>query len=111
MIPVTHVMDGGQTYGCQGGHSCFHQSPVYLTVLVVKASLSRVEDPGFGSLPRGEGFSRSSYNSDVKIGTPVATLAQGVVGSGLGLVGPVSVYCDWVRYTFDLQVLSQCGST
>ena len=23
--------------------------------------------------------------------------APGVVGSGLGLVGPVAVYCDWVR--------------
>ena len=23
----------------------------------------------------------------------------GVIGSVLGLVGPVSVYCDWVRWT------------
>ena len=23
--------------------------------------------------------------------------APGVIGSALGLVGPVSVYCDWVR--------------
>ena len=23
--------------------------------------------------------------------------APGVIGSTLGLVGPVSVYCDWVR--------------
>ena len=24
--------------------------------------------------------------------------APGVIGSVLGLVGPVSVYCDWVRW-------------
>ena len=24
--------------------------------------------------------------------------APGVIGSALGLVGPVSVYCDWVRW-------------
>ena len=24
--------------------------------------------------------------------------ATGVIGSVLGLVGPVSVYCDWVRW-------------
>ena len=29
--------------------------------------------------------------------TPVATQAPGVVGSVLELVGPMSVYCDWVR--------------
>ena len=33
-------------------------------------------------------FSESSHTSDIKIGTPVATLPV------LGLVGPVSVYCD-----------------
>ena len=24
--------------------------------------------------------------------------APGIIGSALGLVDPVSVYCDWVRY-------------
>ena len=43
-------------------------------------------------------FSESSHTSDLNIGTPVATLqAPGDIGSALGLVGPVSVYCDWVR--------------
>ena len=42
-------------------------------------------------------FSGWSYTSDFKLGTPVAT-PRGVVRSGLGLVGPVSVYCDWVRW-------------
>ena len=45
-----------------------------------------------------ESFSRSSHT--------------GITGSALGLVGPVSVYFDWVKYKiFVLQLLSQCGST
>ena len=45
-----------------------------LVGLVVKASTSRVEDPGFDSCLRPGDFSGSSYTSDLKIGTPVATL-------------------------------------
>ena len=57
----------------------------------------RAEDPGFESRLRRD-FSGSSHTSDSKIGTPVATLpGAGRIGSALGLVGPVSVYCDWVR--------------
>ena len=41
-------------------------------------------------------FSRSDHTSDFKIGTPVAVL-PGVIGSALGLVDKVSVYCDWAR--------------
>ena len=44
-----------------------------LTGLVVKASTSRAEDPGFESCLR-RGFSESSHTSDLKIGSPVATL-------------------------------------
>ena len=36
---------------------------------------------------------------------------SGIRGSALGLVGLVSVYCDWACRKFDLQLLSQCGST
>ena len=64
-----------------------------LVGLVVKASVSRAEDPGFDSRSRREDISGSS---DLKVGTPVAAL-PGIVGSALGLVSPVSVYCDWVR--------------
>ena len=46
---------------------------VCLVGLVVKASASRVEDPGFESRWR-RNFSGSSHTSDSKIGTPVATL-------------------------------------
>ena len=59
---------------------------------VVTASASRVEDPGFESRLQRDFFG-SSHISDLQIGTPVATLS----GSALGLVGLVSVYCDWVR--------------
>ena len=44
-----------------------------LVGLVVKASASRVEDPGFESRLRRD-FSGSSHTSDLKIGTPVATM-------------------------------------
>ena len=40
---------------------------------VVKASASRAADPEFDSRLRQD-FSGSSYTSDLKIGTPVATL-------------------------------------
>ena len=45
-----------------------------LAGLVVKASASGAEDPGFESRLRRD-FSGSSHTSDLKIGTPVATLA------------------------------------
>ena len=45
-----------------------------LAGLVVKASASREEDPGFESRLRRDFFPGSSHTSDLKIGTPVATL-------------------------------------
>ena len=66
-----------------------------LVGLVVKASASKAEDPGFGSRLRFGDFSGSSHTSDLKVGTPVATLPS-VAGSTLELIGPVSVYFDWV---------------
>ena len=44
-----------------------------LAVLVVKASASGAEDPGFESRLRRD-FSVSSHTGDLKIGTPVVTL-------------------------------------
>ena len=52
---------------------------------MVKASALRAEDPGFEFLLH-RNFCGSSHTSDLNIGTPV-----------LGLVGPMSGYCDWVR--------------
>ena len=60
-----------------------------LVGLVVKASASRAKDPGFKSHLRRD-FSGLSHTSDLQNGTP----APGVIGSALG---PVSVYCDWMR--------------
>ena len=45
-----------------------------LVGLVVKAPVSRAEDPGFESRLLPGIFSGSSHTSDFKIGTPVATL-------------------------------------
>ena len=63
---------------------------------MVKASASGAEDPGLESLLRREFFRVESYQ--LKTGTPVAIPFQApdIIGSVLGLVGPVSVYCDWV---------------
>ena len=46
-----------------------------LVGLVVKASTSGAEDPGFESRLRRD-FSGSSHASDLQIGTPVATLPR-----------------------------------
>ena len=45
----------------------------HLVGLVVKTSASRTEDPRFESRLRWD-FSGSSHTSDLKIGTPVATM-------------------------------------
>ena len=41
---------------------------------VVKASVSRAEDPGLDSRLRRGDFSVSSHTGDLRIGTPVATM-------------------------------------
>ena len=60
--------------------------------------------PGFHSrFPRRAFFNfffflGSSYTSDFKIGTPVATLPGAwCYRFGVGMVGAASVYSDWVR--------------
>ena len=66
--------------------------------LVVKASASRAEDPGFGSRLQRD-FAWSSHTSDLKLALQwLPCQAPGVIGSVLGPVGPVSVYCDLVRW-------------
>ena len=62
--------------------------------LVVKASATRAEDPRFAP-----GFFRGRV---IPVTSKLALQwlpcqSPGVIGSVLGLVGPVSVYCDWVR--------------
>ena len=82
---------------------------ISLVGLAMKAKGGR---PGVDSHFQLRSLSRSSHTSDLKIGNPVATLPgtwhyRVIVGQ----VGPVSVYYDWVRYKFDLQLLSQCDRT
>ena len=59
------------------GNSAFcaslHSPPNRLVGLLVKASASRAEDRGFESRLRRD-FSGSSHTSDLKTGTPVASL-------------------------------------
>ena len=69
-----------------------------LVGLMVKAFASRAEDAG---IPLASGiFLGPSHSSDLIIGTPVATLPGAwSYRVSAGLVGPLSVYCDWVRWT------------
>ena len=79
--------------GVRGTEAAPGSLPTDLLVgLVVKASASRAEDLGFDS-PLRRDLSGSSHTSDLQIACQV----PGVIGSVLGLVSPVSVYCDWVR--------------
>ena len=64
------VVGGGGAVGDSSLENCFWVG------LVVKASASGTEDPGFDSCLRRD-FSGSRYTSDFKIGTPVATLPGG----------------------------------
>ena len=66
---------------------------------MVKLSCASEADLGLIPALAMDGFVfifRSDDTGELKIGTPVATLS-GVIGSALGLVGPVSVHCDWMR--------------
>ena len=80
--------------------------------LVVKVSTSRAQDPGFDSCLCRGGFSGSSHTTDLKIGTPLATLPDAwryKVSAGTGWPGQYTV--TWRGRKFDLQLLYQCGST
>ena len=70
-----------------------------LVGLVVKASAWRAEDPGFESRLRRDNFGARVIPVTSKLALQwLPCQAPGVIGSALGLVGPVSVYCDWVRW-------------
>ena len=64
-----------------------------------KASASRAEDPGFESRLRRDFSGVESYQWLKKLALQwIPCQAPDVIGSALGPVGPVSVYCDWVRW-------------
>ena len=63
--------------------------------LVVKASASRAEGSGFESRLRRDFFRGRVIPVTQKLALQwLPCQAPGVIGSALGLVGPVSVYCD-----------------
>ena len=87
-------------------HAVGHVGPV------VKASASRAEDPGFKSRLRRD-FPGSSHTSDLKIGTPVATLPGAWryrVSAGTGRPGVSILWLgemeSWIR-TFYLCVAAR----
>ena len=82
-------------YTCIQTYICTYLDNYRLVGQVVEVSAPKAEGPEFESRLRRD-FSGSSHTSDFKIGTPVATL-PGVIVSALGLVGLVSIYCDWMR--------------
>ena len=87
---------GGKDEG-GGGNGSLLQNRLF--GLVVKASASRAEDLGLISRLGCGDFSGSSHTSDLKKMALqwLPCQAPGLVESALGLVGPLSVYCDWVR--------------
>ena len=81
-----------------GGHHAGSPETDRLVGLVVKASSSRAEGPGFQSRLRRDFFGVESYQWLKNLALQwLPCQAPGVIGSALGLVGAVSVYCDWVR--------------
>ena len=84
-------------YGCGDDFSIYRFDKTHvhrddrIVGLVFKASASRAEDPGFESRLRWD-FSGDSHTSDLKMALQwLPCKAPGVIGSMLGLVGPVSV--------------------
>ena len=64
---------------------------------VVKVPARKAEGPEFESRLRRD-FSGSSHTSDLKLALQwLPCQTPRVIGSALGLFGPVSVYCDWER--------------
>ena len=78
--------------------------------VVVKASASGAAGPLFYSRLRRGDFYGSSHTNDFNISTPVATLSgawRNRVGAGTGRID----VCILQVSEFDLQLLSECGST
>ena len=69
-----------------------------LAGLVVKVSASGAQDPGFESRLRRDFFPGRVIPVTSKLALQwLPCQASGVIGSVLGLVGSVSVFCDRVR--------------
>ena len=80
-MPDRALVSSSLLKGWNSGHNSVGEICAYVTIfltvlagLVVKASASRAEDPWFESRSQRDFFGVESYYSDLKIGTPVATL-------------------------------------
>ena len=79
------------------GRSIYSLGRYRLVGVVVRRPPRERKIPG-SNLACAEIFPGSSHTSDLKLALQwLPCQAPGVLGSVLGLVGPVSVYCDWVR--------------
>ena len=76
---------------------CVYVRCICLIGLVVRASASGAEDPEFNSRLCHGDFSGSSHTSDRLALQWLPYQVPSIIGSVLGLVGTVSVFCDWVR--------------
>ena len=77
----------------------FSETEDRLVGLVVKKSASRAKDPGFESRLRRDFFRGRVIPVTSKLALQwLPCQAPGGIGSELGLVGPVSVNGDWVRW-------------
>ena len=96
VVVVVVAVHGGGNQDVQHHDLLWRVSTVNncLVGLVVKASVSRAEDPA--SNPAAPGFFRGRLQKLALQWLPCQ--APGVIGSVLGLVGPVLVYCEWVRW-------------
>ena len=66
---------------------------------MVKVSASRADDPRFESRLRRGFFRGRVIPVTLKLALQWPPCQDpGIIGSALGLVSPVSVYCDWVRW-------------
>ena len=82
---------------CSGRLSVVYVHPNHLVGLVVRRPPQDRKIPGSNPACAGI-FSESSIPVTQKLALQsLPCQAPGVIGSALGLVGPVSVYCDWVR--------------
>ena len=78
---------------CVRCSSCYH-----LVGLVIKTSALRTADLGFiPAIPEGILLGRVIPVTEKLVTQWLPGQTPGDIGSALGVVGLVSVYCDWVR--------------
>ena len=99
LSPSQHLFAFSAFTSCPGNQTKMSLVIHRLVGLVVKASASRAEDPGFESTLAAGFFRGRVMPVTQKLALQwLPCQAPGVIGSAVGLIGQVSVYCDWVRW-------------